>query len=86
MGALASLNSGEVNPHDGDLTFMGRVMAEMPCDPLYGRLMVLGHVFGLLEECIIISACLHMGSFFAQPFHSRFFAYKYVFIHFLSFK
>jgi hypothetical protein len=27
-----------------------------------------------------------MGSFFAQPFHSRFFAYKYVFIHFLSFK
>ncbi|ELU13161.1 hypothetical protein CAPTEDRAFT_117270, partial [Capitella teleta] len=76
IGALGSLRSGEVNPHDGELTFLGQVMAEMPCDPPLGRLMVLGHVFGILEECIIISACLHLGNFFAQPYHGVLMSFK----------
>lgn len=55
MGALASLRSGEVNPHDGELTFVGRVLAELPVATHLGRLMMLGHVFGVLDEAIIIS-------------------------------
>jgi len=48
--------SGEVNPHDGTLTFLGRVLSSLPVDIRLGKLMLLGHVFGVLEETIIISA------------------------------
>jgi len=47
--------NGEVNPHDGDLTFVGRVLSCLPVDIRLGKLMLLGHVFGVLEEAIIIS-------------------------------
>ena len=54
VGALASLRSGAVNPHDGRLTFVGRVLASLPVDIRVGKLLMLGHVFGLLDEAIII--------------------------------
>ena len=54
VGALASLRSGAVNPHDGELTFMGRVLASLPVDIHVGKLFMMGHAFGLLEECLII--------------------------------
>ena len=44
-----------LNPHDGQLTFLGHVMAELPIDVRLGKLILLGHVFGLLEACMIIS-------------------------------
>jgi len=56
VGALSSLPSGEVNPHDGSLTFLGRVLSQLPVDIRLGKLMLLGHVFGVLEETVIISA------------------------------
>jgi len=55
VGALSSLPSGEVNPHDGTLTFLGRVLGCLPVDIRLGKLMLLGHVFGVLEETVIIS-------------------------------
>jgi len=39
---------------DGELTFLGRVLAHLPVDLQLGKLIVLGHVFGCLEECLII--------------------------------
>ena len=33
---------------------MGRVLAALPIDIKIGKLILLGHVFGLLEECLII--------------------------------
>ena len=48
------MRHGEINPHDGELTFLGRVLAEMPCNIRIGKLLVLGHVFGVLEEAIVI--------------------------------
>ncbi len=39
---------------DGELTFLGRVLAHLPLDLQLGKLIVLGHVFGCLEECLII--------------------------------
>lgn len=39
---------------DGELTFLGRVLAQLPVDLQLGKMVVLGHVFGCLEECLII--------------------------------
>ena len=47
------------NRHDGELTFVGRVMAELPVDIRIGKLIILGYVFGLLEECLIIGTENH---------------------------
>lgn len=64
VGAL-SLSVGESShPYDGDLTFIGRVLAGLPVDIRIGKLLILGHLFGLLEECIIIgqsvlSSCIY---------------------------
>uniref|UniRef100_A0A8C9WSM8 RNA helicase n=1 Tax=Scleropages formosus TaxID=113540 RepID=A0A8C9WSM8_SCLFO len=42
------------NRFDGELTFLGRVLAHLPVDLHLGKMIVLGHVFGCLEECLII--------------------------------
>ena len=56
VGALSALSSGETNPHDGNLTFLGRVISTLPVDIRLGKLMLLGHVFGVLDDTIMISA------------------------------
>ena len=57
LGALTTkMRNGAINPHDGELTFLGRVLGEMPCDVRIGKLLVLGHVFGVLEEAIVIGS------------------------------
>ena len=66
------------NPYDGDLTFIGRILAELPVDIRVGKLMLLGHAFGMLEECIIIAAALTSQSFHSRPHKVAFEAYKSV--------
>ncbi|XP_033096536.1 ATP-dependent RNA helicase TDRD9-like [Anneissia japonica] len=68
VGALSTLRSGVPNPHDGDLTFPGKVLASLPVDIRLGKLIILGHVFGCLRDCIIIGAALSLKSIFARPF------------------
>ena len=48
------MKDGVVNPYDGDLTFLGQVLATLPVDIKIGKLLILGHVFGCLEECLVI--------------------------------
>jgi HrpA-like RNA helicase len=60
---LSTPITGAKNPHDGDLTFVGRVLAELPVDIRIGKLLVLGHVFGLLEECLIIGKSIEVNMF-----------------------
>jgi hypothetical protein len=50
------MRNGIINPYDGELTFLGRVLGDMPCDIRIGKLLVLGHVFGVLEEAIVIGS------------------------------
>ena len=57
VGALCITSNGKIKRFDGDLTFVGRVLADLPVDIRIGKLMILGYVFGLLEECIIIGMC-----------------------------
>ena len=47
---------GEDSTEDGDLTVMGEVIARLPIDVQLGKLIVLGHIFGILDEAIIIAA------------------------------
>ncbi|KAL8608263.1 hypothetical protein ACOMHN_042130 [Nucella lapillus] len=79
VGALCITSGGKIKRFDGDLTFVGRVMAELPVDIRIAKLMILGYVFGLLDECIIIGAALSLKSIFASPFQSKFQAYMHKF-------
>ncbi|XP_038599213.1 ATP-dependent RNA helicase TDRD9 isoform X2 [Tachyglossus aculeatus] len=75
IGALA-ISEHRENPHDGQLTFLGRVLAHLPVNPHLGKLIVLGHAFGCLEECLIIAASLSLKNFFAMPFNQHFDGYR----------
>ncbi|NXC43189.1 TDRD9 helicase, partial [Penelope pileata] len=68
LGALTASARTEENPHDGELTFLGKVLVHLPVDLRLGKLIVLGHAFGCLEECLIIAAALSLRSIFAKPF------------------
>ncbi|NXP07566.1 TDRD9 helicase, partial [Thinocorus orbignyianus] len=76
MGALTNNVQREENPHDGELTFLGNVMARLPVDLHLGKLIVLGHVFGCLEECLIIAAALSLRNLFAVPFKQHVNGYR----------
>uniref|UniRef100_A0A4W3IWU1 ATP-dependent RNA helicase TDRD9 n=1 Tax=Callorhinchus milii TaxID=7868 RepID=A0A4W3IWU1_CALMI len=76
VGAL-SIGIKEIeNPYDGDLTFLGRVLAHLPVNLQLGKLVVLGHVFGCLEECLIIAAALSLKNIFAMPFKQHLEGYR----------
>nr|XP_033808799.1 ATP-dependent RNA helicase TDRD9 isoform X1 [Geotrypetes seraphini] len=77
VGALAvSGTSQDYNHYDGELTFLGRVLAQLPVDLYLGKLIVLGHVFGCLEECLIIAAALSLKNFFAMPYRQYLDGYR----------
>ncbi len=63
VGALtlktkASLVSDKVTQHDGDLTYVGFVMSNLPIDVHLAKVILLGHVFGKLRDAIVIAAGL----------------------------
>ncbi|NXD34259.1 TDRD9 helicase, partial [Copsychus sechellarum] len=76
LGALTTCQQTEENLHDGELTFLGMLLTELPVDLHLGKLIVLGHVFGCLEECLIIAAALSLRNFFAVPFKKHVDAYR----------
>ena len=53
-GALLPHSHGLPNLYDGDITFMGYVMAKLPVDICIAKLILLGNSFSVLEECIIM--------------------------------
>lgn len=56
---------------DGDLTVLGEIIASLPVDVRLGKLIVLGHLLDILEECIIIAAGLSNKSIFTTPFDQK---------------
>lgn len=75
VGALTLAVDGAHDAYDGDLTFMGNVMAKLPIDFRLGRLIVLGYVFGCVDDTIIIAAGLSTKSPFSHPYIKRLEAY-----------
>lgn len=54
MGALLTTVKGKVVLRDGDITYIGEVMARLPIDVKLSKLIALGYCFGVLDECIVI--------------------------------
>lgn len=75
VGAITIQQNGKVNPLDGDLTFVGRVLGKLPIDVHLGKLLLVGYTFGVLEECLIIAACLSLKSIFTVPHNQELKAY-----------
>ena len=76
MGALLTTVDGRQDREDGDLTVLGEVLARLPVDVRLGKLIILGHIFGVLVEAVIIAAGLNGKSIFTSPFNKRVQAYK----------
>lgn len=54
MGALLQKSNGVIQQLDGDISFIGRIMANLPIDVRIARFIIFGYCFSLLEECIVI--------------------------------
>ncbi|CAD5114488.1 DgyrCDS3613 [Dimorphilus gyrociliatus] len=53
---------------DGELSYLGEMIGKLPIDVRFGKLIMMGHAFGLLEEAIIIASGLGGRSIFATPY------------------
>lgn len=62
IGAL--LNISDNSALDGELTSLGRVMANLPLNVHLTKLIVLGHVFDVLQDAIIMAASLSVKNMF----------------------
>ncbi|NXX78591.1 TDRD9 helicase, partial [Urocolius indicus] len=54
LGALRNCVQTDENPDDGEMTSLGKILVDLPVELRLGKLIVLGHAFGCLEECLII--------------------------------
>ncbi|XP_050437543.1 ATP-dependent RNA helicase TDRD9 [Adelges cooleyi] len=75
VGALLPTVSGMISPFDGDITFMGKVMATLPLDPPMAKLIYFSYIFNILDDGIIMACGLSLKSIFSQPFKERLGAY-----------
>ncbi|KMQ93554.1 atp-dependent rna helicase tdrd9 [Lasius niger] len=67
VGAL--LDRGQsIQEFDGELTPLGRVMASLPLDVHASKLIILGHLFGILQDAIIIAASMSVKDIFNIDF------------------
>lgn len=56
--------NGRFKEDDGDLTFLGYIMDALPLDIRATRLVVLGYIFSVFDECIIIAAGITVQKIF----------------------
>ncbi|KOC61958.1 putative ATP-dependent RNA helicase spindle-E [Habropoda laboriosa] len=74
-GALVN-KINKIEKFDGELTDLGRVMANLPLDIHVSKLIMLGHVFSVLKDTIIIAASLNVKDMFNNPFNQKLLAYN----------
>ncbi|XP_072748336.1 probable ATP-dependent RNA helicase spindle-E isoform X2 [Anoplolepis gracilipes] len=68
VGAL--LDRGQtIQEFDGELTPLGLVMAALPLDIRVSKLIILGHIFDILQDAIIIAASMSVKNIFNIDFH-----------------
>uniref|UniRef100_A0A2S2Q8K9 Putative ATP-dependent RNA helicase spindle-E n=1 Tax=Sipha flava TaxID=143950 RepID=A0A2S2Q8K9_9HEMI len=75
VGALLPTVNGIISTTDGDITYMGKVMANLPLEPPMSKLIYFGYIFNILSESIIMACGLSLKSIFSQPFNKRLEAY-----------
>ncbi|CAG9565445.1 unnamed protein product [Danaus chrysippus] len=76
VGALKKTMDGEWCLSDGDITYLGRIMAKLPLDVRVSKLILLGYIYGCLEEAVIMAAGLSVKNVFSSPFRERLNAYN----------
>ncbi|XP_060805355.1 probable ATP-dependent RNA helicase spindle-E [Amyelois transitella] len=76
IGALKKTLDDDWCTSDGDITYLGRVCAKLPLDVKVSKLIVLGHIYGCLEESIIMAAAMSVKNIFSSPFRERLNAYN----------
>ncbi|XP_072929910.1 probable ATP-dependent RNA helicase spindle-E isoform X2 [Epargyreus clarus] len=76
LGGLKKTIEEEWCPFDGELTRLGRVMAMLPLDVRVSKLIMLGYIFGILEESVIMAAAMSVKNVFSSPFRERLNAYN----------
>lgn len=54
VGALKKTMDGEWCVSDGDITHLGRIMAKLPLDVRVSKLILLGYIYGCLEEAVVM--------------------------------
>ncbi|CAG4957696.1 unnamed protein product [Colias eurytheme] len=75
-GALKKMIDGEWSTSDGDITHLGRLMATLPIDIKMSKLIMLGYIFGCLDESVIMAAAMSVKNVFSSPFRERMNAYN----------
>ena len=76
VGALFTTVKGKPTPFDGDLSYLGRIMAKLPIDVHLSKLVMLGYVFNVLEECVIMAAGLASKNIFTANYQAKLKAYQ----------
>lgn len=75
-GALLLTANGEYKDNDGDLTFIGQIMASLPLDIHLSKLIILGHMFSCLSDAIVMASAMSVKSIFSTPFRQQLEAYN----------
>ncbi len=79
-GAISVYKNGEFCATDGDLTWAGELMANLPVEITLAKLILFGFVFGKLREAVIIAAALTDRSIFKRGYHSEYEYYRCKFV------
>uniref|UniRef100_A0A6G3MDR8 ATP-dependent RNA helicase TDRD9 (Trinotate prediction) n=1 Tax=Henneguya salminicola TaxID=69463 RepID=A0A6G3MDR8_HENSL len=67
VGALTTTVNGIFDPNDGEVTLLGEVIRVLPLDMKLSKLIAMGYIFGLLDECAVIASCISLGCIFVSP-------------------
>jgi ATP-dependent RNA helicase TDRD9 len=51
--------NGIISTTDGDITYMGKVMANLPLEPPMSKLIYFGYIFNILSESIIMGKYIY---------------------------
>ena len=76
VGALFTTVKGKPTPFDGDLSYLGRIMSRLPMDVHLSKLVMLGYVFNVLEECVIMAAGLASINIFTANYQAKLKTYQ----------
>lgn len=76
LGALTRYQNDWFDYCDGDLTFIGNIMCNLPVDVRLSKLIFLGYIFKVFHETIIIASGLSVRSIFLKNQRDDFNAYK----------
>lgn len=52
--------NGIISSVDGDLTYIGKVMAYLPLEPPMSKLIYFGYIFNILNEAIIMGMFINL--------------------------